>query len=116
MYNQLTSEQRYYIEVSLQNKMSKKVIAEYLKVHISTVYREIKRNGGKYHYHHKQAQDKCDERKSVTASVAPALRPYTPTSALTASMAAPCGNTAATACGMCAARYRADTRPSRAGR
>ena len=63
MYNQLTSEQRYYIEVSLQNKMSKKVIAEHLKVHISTVYREIKRNGGKYHYHHKQAQDKCDERK-----------------------------------------------------
>ena len=47
MYNQLTSEQRYYIEVSLQNKMSKKVIAEHLKVHISTVYREIK----------------CDERK-----------------------------------------------------
>ena len=99
MYNQLTSEQRYYIEVSLQNKMSKKVIAEHLKVHISTVYREIKRNGGKYHYH-----------------VAPALRPYTPTSALTASMAAPCGNTAATACGMCTARYRADTRPSRTER
>ena len=63
MYNQLTSEQRYYIEVSLQNKMSKKVIAEHLNVHISTVYREIKRNGGKYHYHHRLAQDKCDERK-----------------------------------------------------
>ena len=63
MYNQLTSEQRYYIEVSLQNKISKKVIAEHLKVHISTVYREIKRNGGKYHYHHRLAQDKCDERK-----------------------------------------------------
>ena len=43
--------------------MSKKVIAEHLKVHISTVYREIKRNGGKYHYHHRLAQDKCDERK-----------------------------------------------------
>ena len=63
MYNQLTSEQRYYIEVSLQNNMSKKVIAEHLKVHVSTVYREIKRNGGKYHYHHSLAQDKCDERK-----------------------------------------------------
>ena len=43
--------------------MSKKVIAEHLKVHVSTVYREIKRNGGKYHYHHSLAQDKCDERK-----------------------------------------------------
>lgn len=43
--------------------MSKKVIAEHLKVHVSTVYREIKRNGGKYHYHHRLAQKKCDERK-----------------------------------------------------
>ena len=63
MYNQLTSEQRYYIEVSLQNKMSKKMIAEHLNVHVSTVYREIKRNGGKYRYHHRLAQDKCDGRK-----------------------------------------------------
>ena len=63
MYNQLTSEQRYYIEVSLQNRMSKKMIAEHLNVHISTVYREIKRNGGKFHYHHRLAQGKCDERK-----------------------------------------------------
>ena len=43
--------------------MSKKVIAEHLKVHVSTVYREIKRNGGKYHYHHRLAQEKCVERK-----------------------------------------------------
>ena len=63
MYNQLTSEQRYYIEVSLQNKMSKKMIAEHLNVHVSTVYREIKRNRGVHHYHHKLAQEKCDERK-----------------------------------------------------
>ena len=63
MYNQLTSEQRYYIEVSLQNNVNKKVIAEHLNVHISTVYREIKRNSGKYRYHYQLAQKKCDEHK-----------------------------------------------------
>lgn len=63
MYNQLTSEQRYFIEVSLQNGMSKKMIAESLKVHLSTVYREISRNKGVHSYHHKLAQQKCDERK-----------------------------------------------------
>ena len=63
MYNQLTSEQRYYIEVSLQNGISKKMIAESLKVHLSTVYREISRNKGVHSYHHKLAQQKCDQRK-----------------------------------------------------
>lgn len=63
MYHQLTSEQRYFIEVSLQNGMSKKMIAENLKVHQSTVYREISRNKGIHQYHHKLAQQKCDERK-----------------------------------------------------
>lgn len=63
MYNQLTSEQRYYIEVSLQNGMSKKMIAESLKVHLSTVYREISRNKGVHSYYHKLAQQKCDQRK-----------------------------------------------------
>ena len=63
MYNQLTSEQRYFIEVSLQNGMSKKMIAESLKVHQSTIYREISRNKGVHHYHHRLAQQKCDERK-----------------------------------------------------
>ena len=39
------------------------MIAEHLNVHVSTVYREIRRNGGKYHYHYSLAQKKCDERK-----------------------------------------------------
>ncbi len=64
MYNQLTSEQRYFIEVSLQNGMSKKMIAESLKAHPSTIYREISRNKGDHRYHHKLAQQKCDERKN----------------------------------------------------
>ena len=69
MYHQLTSEQRYYIEVSLQNGMSKKMIAESLKVHLSTVYREISRNKGVHSYHHKLAQQKCDERKHRTRAI-----------------------------------------------
>ena len=39
------------------------MIAESLKVHLSTVYREISRNKGVHSYHHKLAQQKCDERK-----------------------------------------------------
>ena len=63
MYKQLTSQQRYFIEVSLQNGKSKKEIAESINVHPSTVYREIARNRGAFRYHHKLAQQKCDERK-----------------------------------------------------
>jgi IS30 family transposase len=69
MYHQLTSEQRYYIEVSLQNGMSKKMIAENLKVHQSTVYREIARNKGQYRYHHRLAQQKSDGRKHRMRSI-----------------------------------------------
>ena len=68
MYHQLTSEQRYFIEVSLQNGMSKKMIAERLKVHQSTVYREISRNKG-VHQYHRLAQQKCDERKRRTHAI-----------------------------------------------
>ena len=69
MYHQLTSEQRYFIEVSLQNGMSKKKIAERLKVHQSTVYREISRNKGGHQYHHRLAQQKCDEHKRRTHAI-----------------------------------------------
>jgi IS30 family transposase len=63
-YNQLNSEQRYAISILLQNGKSKKEIANAINVHISTIYRELKRNSGKYQYHHRQAQKKCDERKN----------------------------------------------------
>lgn len=63
MYNQLTPQQRYYIEVSLQNGKSKKEIAESINVSLSTIYRELKRNRGVHRYHHRLAQQKCDARK-----------------------------------------------------
>ena len=63
MYKQLTSQQRYFIEVSLQNGKGKKEIAESINVSLSTVYRELKRNKGAHGYHHGVAQRKCDERK-----------------------------------------------------
>ena len=64
MYKQLTSEQRYAISVLLQQKKSKKDIAEAIGVCKSTVYREIKRNkqkrGG---YNAAFAQQLARERK-----------------------------------------------------
>lgn len=47
MYKHLTSEQRYYIEVSLHNGISQKDIAKNINVSESTVSREIKRNKNK---------------------------------------------------------------------
>ena len=44
MYRHLTSEQRYYIEVSLHNKMSQKDIAKNIGVSESTISRELERN------------------------------------------------------------------------
>lgn len=63
MYKQLTSQQRYTIYVLRQKEMSIKEIANTINVHYSTVYRELKRNKGKYHYHYGVAQRKSDERK-----------------------------------------------------
>ena len=44
MYKQLTSEQRYVISTLLNRNVSKKEIAEEIGCHVSTIYREIKRN------------------------------------------------------------------------
>ena len=46
MYKQLTSEQRYTINVLLQSKTKLSVIAKAINVHPSTVSREIRRNSG----------------------------------------------------------------------
>ena len=43
-YKQLTLEQRYTIKVLKQENCSNRYIAEVIKVHYSTVYRELKRN------------------------------------------------------------------------
>lgn len=63
MYKHLTSQQRYTIDVLLQKKTSIKEIANTINVHYSTVYRELKRNKGVYHYHHGVAQRKSEDRK-----------------------------------------------------
>lgn len=63
MYHHLTSEQRYTIDVLLQQKKSRKEICETIKISQSTLCRELKRNSGKLGYHCKQAQVKADDRK-----------------------------------------------------
>lgn len=58
MYKHLTSEQRYTFSILLQNNIGKKQIATELGVHISTLYRELKRNTaplGRYHWDSAQA-------------------------------------------------------------
>ncbi|MGP1351350.1 MAG: transposase, partial [Hoylesella marshii] len=62
-YHQLTSAQRYTIFVLLKKNVSIKDIADTINVHYSTVYRELKRNKGRHHYHYGVAQKQCDERK-----------------------------------------------------
>lgn len=62
-YNHLTSEQRYTIDVLLQQKKSRKEICETIGISQSTLCRELKRNSGQRGYHCKQAQAKADDRK-----------------------------------------------------
>jgi IS30 family transposase len=60
---QLTQCQRYQIQSLLQEHTSKKRIAELVDTHISSIYRELKRNIGKRGYSALGAQDQCDIRK-----------------------------------------------------
>ncbi|GHV40335.1 IS30 family transposase [Bacteroidia bacterium] len=60
---QLTLSQRYQIQSLLQVNTSKKCISELLGTHISSIYREIKRNKGKRGYTALWAQEQCDIRK-----------------------------------------------------
>ena len=63
MYRHLTSEQRYYIEVSLHNKTSQKDIAKNIGVSESTISRELKRNRNKRgRYSGSFAQELANER------------------------------------------------------
>ncbi|MFB9121706.1 helix-turn-helix domain-containing protein, partial [Bergeyella porcorum] len=50
-YTRISSMQRYQISAMLKAKVAKKVIADTIGVHISSIYRELKRNSsskGKY--------------------------------------------------------------------
>lgn len=62
-YHHLTSEQRYTINVLLQQKKSRKEIAKTIGVSESTLCRELKRNSGQRGYHYKQAQVKATDRQ-----------------------------------------------------
>lgn len=78
MYKQLTSEQRYTISVLLQKKMTLSFIAETIKVSVSTVSSEIKRNSsGKGTYSASAAARKSRIRKSSlpgNRSITPQIR------------------------------------------
>lgn len=66
-YHQLTSEQRSQIFALLQNKISKKVIAQTIGCSLSTLYRELKRNSykpGKYSW--RKAQEWSQIRRERT--------------------------------------------------
>ncbi len=64
MYKQLISEQRYVISALLKRKASPKDIATEIGCHVSTVYREIKRNACKDgHYSPKMANEMAMERR-----------------------------------------------------
>lgn len=63
-YNHLTREQRYAIYLGLQEGKSHKAIARQIKVHPSTVGREIKRNSTRFgRYSWRIAQESADIRK-----------------------------------------------------
>lgn len=59
MYKQLTLKQRYTIFALLQNKTSKKQIAEALGVHKTTIYRELERNSSSLEKYNWETAQKC---------------------------------------------------------
>lgn len=64
MYKQLTREQRYEISALLQNKIARKLIAETIRVSISTLSRELRRNSNsKGEYDPAKAHAKARARK-----------------------------------------------------
>jgi len=67
-YHHLTYEQRCQIYALKKRGDSFSTIAEQLKVHRSTIYRELKRNRGRRSYRFKQAQKKALDRRSKASS------------------------------------------------
>lgn len=64
MYQHFTPEERYEIYEKLTEKLSKSEIASSVGKHISSIYREIKRNKGLKGYRPKQANDKAALRQA----------------------------------------------------
>lgn len=63
-YNQLTQDQRYHIMALKKTGMKQSFIADEIRVHKSTVSRELTRNMGAGGYDAKQAQKLADTKKS----------------------------------------------------
>ena len=61
-YNQLTLQERYYIEVEIKNGTSQKQIAKALGRSQGTISKEIARNKGERGYRHKQADRTAKQR------------------------------------------------------
>jgi transposase, IS30 family len=72
-YRQLTQEQRYQIYAFVKANWSQLEIAKEIRVHPSTISRELSRNRGGRGYRPKQAQHRTEERKlkRVTIRIAP---------------------------------------------
>ena len=68
-YKQLTQEQRYAIKVMNQAGHNQKMIATFIKVHPSTISRELRRNRGNRGYRHKQAHQFALERRQDKSKV-----------------------------------------------
>jgi len=62
-YKQLTLEQRYQIYGLLHTNLSKSEISRRSGIHKSTLYRELKRNGGLRGYRARQAAQKAERRR-----------------------------------------------------
>ncbi len=63
MAHHFTLEEREILHGLLKKEISKEKIAEIMQRHISTIYREIKRNSGLRGYRPKQAQRKAEQRR-----------------------------------------------------
>ena len=68
-YTQLTIEQRYQIDGMTKEGFSQTEISGELKVHKSTISRELKRNIGQRSWRPKQAQDNATARRLACKNV-----------------------------------------------
>lgn len=66
-YEQLTYEQRCQISVLMKRNYSQREIAISVGTSQGTISRELARNTGQKGYRHKQAQEKCNERRMAAA-------------------------------------------------
>lgn len=74
-YRHLTYEERCQIHALRKSGLSDAAIARQLGRDRTTVWREVRRNGGLRGYRHKQAQEKASARRSAASSVARKMTP-----------------------------------------